>query len=327
MDHSSNILQENQTRVTNASEDYRHPLINRLLFGTQASFALIANLVVVFLFTCRRQLLCNTHNRCILSLVITDILASISVLAAPNFFLGEELYKPETHTYIARELYCRVLWNSFLPFAFGISSLYLSVVLSFERWLAVRRSIFYKTRFKSRHMNVLIIISWIAGLTAHIPLATLVKGVYDKPTESCQYTLTQNKVSGIFFSTGLFLIQIVIPFSFITFAYIDTFRGIRASLRFTESAGAENISCIKRLKKVTKVAAITTFLLVVGWLPCSVAFYFSLLTNTVEGHEGPRETFVIFVTLLVFGNCCINPCIDVFANPDLRNAFRDIFRY
>lgn len=48
-----------------------------------------------------------------------------------------------------------------------------------------------------------------------------------------------------------------------TFAYNDVFRGIKTSLRFAAHARAKNI---KRVKIVTKVATITTIVLVVGWI-------------------------------------------------------------
>ncbi|CAB4016510.1 histamine H2 receptor-like, partial [Paramuricea clavata] len=271
-------MEENITRVSNGSGSLCNPLTTgAILFSTQVSFSLMANFLVVFLFACRRHLLCNPHNRCILSLSITDILTSISVFTSPNFVLGENVYHPKGHNYLTRELYCRILWSNFLPFALGVTSLYTSVVLSFERWLAVRRSIFYKRRFKIRHMNVLIMASWITGFAAEVLVTIFVEGVYDKPTEICRPILVQNKISTICLSTGLFLFVIVIPLALIILAYIDVFLGIKTSLRFAASARAENMNNIKRLKKVTKVAAITTFVLAVCWLPSSVLFYYSLL--------------------------------------------------
>ena len=296
-----------------------------ILYASQACFSLMANLLVVCLFTCRRRLLCNPHHRCILSLATTDVLTSISVLTSPGFVLGEKVYNPKGHSYLARELYCRVLVNKFLPFPLGNTSVYTSVVLSFERWLAVRRSIFYKSRFKIRHMNVLIIISWLIGFATEAPLTFFIQGAHDHTAlESCQYTISQSRVSTIFLSTGLFLFQTVIPSTLITLAYIDVFRGIKTSLSFAASARAENINGIRRLKKVIKVAAVTTFVVAVCWLPCSISFYISLLVleELVNDNGNP---FVVFVGLLGFANGCINPCIYVYSNPDLRNALKDIF--
>ena len=321
----SSLMSANITVVSNGSGSLRHPSSNgAILYSAQASVSLMANLLVVFLFTCRKHLLSNPHYRCILSLAITDILTSVSVLFSPRLTLGEKFYNPKAHNYFTREFYCRILWNNFLPFALGVTSLYTSLVLSFERWLAVRRSIFYKSRFKIRHMNVLIMASWITGFIAEVPVTLFTEGVYDPATESCQHIVVQNKISTICLSTGLFLLQSVIPLTLITLAYIDVFRGIKASLRFAVSARAENVNGIKRLKKVTKVAAITTFVLAVCWLPCSVSFYYSLLVY--EPFNDLHNPFVVYIGLLAFANSCINPFVYVFSNPELRNALRDIFR-
>jgi hypothetical protein len=318
-------MEENTNLLSNGSGTLGHSVTTgAILYASEASFSFMANIVVVFLFTCRRHLLCNPHYCCILSLAITDIFTSVSVLTNPGFLLGNNFYNINGHRYLTRELYCRILWNKFLPFALGVTSLYTSVVLSFERWLAVRRSIFYKSRFKIREMTMLIMASWIIGFTAEIPVTIFTEGVYDKPTESCRHTLVQNKISIICLSTGLFLFQSVIPLALITLAYIDVFRGIKTSLRFAVSARAENVTSIKRLKKVTKVAAITTLVLVVCWLPCSILYYYSLLIN--EPVNDLHDPFVVFVGLLAFANSCINPCIYVFSNPELRNALKGIFR-
>ena len=173
-------------------------------------------------------------------------------------------------------------------------------------------------------MNVLIMASWITGFIAEVPVTLFTEGVYDPATESCQHIVVQNKISTICLSTGLFLLQSVIPLTLITLAYIDVFRGIKASLRFAVSARAENVNGIKRLKKVTKVAAITTFVLAVCWLPCSVSFYYSLLVY--EPFNDLHNPFVVYIGLLAFANSCINPFVYVFSNPELRNALRDIFR-
>ena len=189
----------------------------------------------------------------------------------------------------------------------------------------MRRSIFYKSRFKIRHMNVLIIISWLIGFATEAPLTFFIQGAHDHTAlESCRCTLSQNKLSTVFLSTGLLLSQAVLPSALISLAYIDVFRGIKTSLLFAASARAENIDGIKRLKKVTKVAAVTTFVVAVCWLPCSIAFYLSLLISE-EPMNDNRNPFMVFVGLLAFANGCTNPCIYVYSNTDLRSALKDMF--
>ena len=274
------------------------------------------------LFACRRNLLSTPHNRCILSLAVTDILTSISVIL--SVILDDHaVYVPKVRSYLARDFYCRIIWSNYLAFALGGTSLNTSVVLSFERWLAVKRSIFYKTRFKVRHMSMLILIAWIAGFAAEAPVILFIEAVYDNPTETCRHTFEQNKILAISLSTLLFLLQAVIPLTLIILAYIDVFRGIKTSLVFVVSARAENENGIKRLKKVTKVAAFTTFVLVIFWLPSSVYFYYTLLT--FQPKIGDYHNPLLFLDgLLSFSNGCINPCIYVFSIPDLRNALKDI---
>ena len=300
------------------------PLASTILYSTVASLSLILNIFVVFLLICGNRLLRNPHNRCILSLATTDILASISVLTNPDFVLGETFYNTKGHNPVTRELYCRVIWNKYLTYGLAVTSLFTSVVLSFERWLAVKRSVFYKIRFKTFHMNLLIIASWIVGFISDVPNIFFVESAYERPAESCRFVLAKNKSLNLFLAIGQFLFKVVIPLIFITFTYIDVFRGIKTSLRFAACARTDNINAIKRLKKVTKVAAITTIVILVCWVPNNILYFSSLLAyEPVNAHNNP---FVIFVALLTFCNGCINPCIYVFSNPDLRKAMKDIWQ-
>ena len=206
------------------------PLVSAILYGTIVSLSLILNFFVFLLFVCRNHLLYNPHNRCILALAITDILLSIAVLTGPDFLFGETFYNTKGHNHVKREVYCRLIWSKYLPYAIAVTSLYTSVVLSFERWLAVKRGMFYKNQFTVYHMNLLMIASWIAGIITGIPSTVLVEGVYDRPSQTCQFVLAKSKLFNTLLPTGLFLLQVVVPLTLITFAYVEVFRGIKTSL-------------------------------------------------------------------------------------------------
>ena len=313
----------NTASVSNESKlaDFKNTA--SILYGVQALLAFILNFLVVVLFTCRSNLLSIPHNRCILSLAVTDILTSISVVL--SVVLGDHaVYIGKHRSYLVRDFYCRIIWSNYLAFALGGASVNTSVVLSFERWLAVRRSIFYKTRFKIRHMSMLILIAWIAGFAAEAPVHLFVQGVYDDPTKAYRYTVEQKRVLAISLSTLQFVLQTIIPLTLIILAYIDVFRGINRSLQFATSARAENVSGIKRLIKVTKVAATTTFVIAVCWFPSSFWFFISLLPfEPITDYHSP---LVMLSGIIVFSNGCINPFIYVFSNPELRKALKSIFR-
>ena len=178
------------------------------------------------------------------------------------------------------------------------------------------------TRFKVCHMNMLITASWIAGFVAELPLVIFARS--EDNSEICGYDFLQDKILSLCLSTGLFLFQTIIPLTIIILAYIDVFRGIKTSLQFATSARARNVCGIKRLKKVTKVAATATLVLAVCWLPSSFWFYISLLF--FEPISDDHSPFVILSGVVVFFNGCINPFIYVFSNPELRKALRGIFR-
>ena len=298
---------------------------SKVAYSVTASVALVGNLCVVYMFACCRKLLENPHNRCILNLALADILTALSLFSNPKFVLDETFYRVSSQTHVTRELYCRLVWSHYLPFSLGITSLYTCVVLSLERWLAVRKSFFYKNRFTTWHMNVLIMGCWIAGFASEVPVTFITIGVYDNASMICRWDM-QNNLKSKVISIALFLAHSLVPFTLIFAAYVDVFRAIRASLRFVATAGSQSLSNLQRLKKVTQMTAITSFILLLCWFPCQ--FYFLLSTlgyAPIPLRNNPDDVHNIILGVIAFSNSSLNPFIYVFSNPVFRKAFKEIF--
>ena len=314
---SSEVVQSNNETISYVA--ITPSTFSKFAYSVTASIALVGNLCVVYMFARRRKLLKKSHNRCILNLALTDIFTALSVLSNPGMVLDETFYQVSSQSYLTRELYCRIIWSKCLPFSLGITSLYICVIISLERWLAVRKSFFYKNRFTTWHMNVLIVGCWIAGFASEIPITVITTGIYDNSSKICRLDM-HNKAMSIVILLG----HSLVPFTLIFAAYVDVFRGIRESLRFIATAGSKNFSSQKRLKKVTQMTAITSFILVLCWFPNHV--YFFLLTfGYLPFNKNPDDVANIIFGVLAFFNSCLNPFIYVFSNPVFRKAFQELF--
>lgn len=311
----SEIIQSNNsTAVVNTGPN----VLPKIAFSITGSAALVENLFVVYLFIRRPQWLSQPHNRCILSLAIIDILTALSVFFASKFIVDDSFYQVSSQSFITRELYCWVIWSQFFPYTFVVTSLYICLVLALERWLAVKKSFFYKNRFKTKHMNVLILVSWIAGVVNQILFIVSVRGVHVKASFLCHWKNDDTQAS-VFKRLALFLGQALVPFVLIFVAYVDIFRAIKESVKFRDAAGNENLKSLKRLKKVTQMTAIASFILVTCWLPGQT--YFLLSASAYN----PDDLLSTLLNLLVFFNSCLNPFVYVFSNTTFRKAFKEHF--
>ena len=318
---SSEVVQSNNETISYVA--ITPSTFSKVAYSVTASIALVGNLCVVYMFARRRKLLEKSHNRCILNLALIDIFTALSLLSNPRMVLDETFYQVSSQNYLTRELYCRIIWSKCLPFSLGITSLYICVIISLERWLAVRKSFFYKNRFTTWHMNVLIVGCWIAGFASEIPVTFITTGVYDNASIICRWNV-KNNLKNKAISIIIFLFHSLLPFTLIFAAYVDVFRGIRESLRFIATAGSKNFSSQKRLKKVTQMTAITSFILVLCWFPNHV--YFFLLTfGYLPFNKNPDDVANIIFGVLAFFNSCLNPFIYVFSNPVFRKAFQELF--
>lgn len=310
------VQNQNTTNVGNTESTTP----TKIAFSTTGSIALAGNSFVVYLFMRNPKWLSKSHNRCILNLAIADILTALSLFLVPGFVMPRRYYQMPPPNYLARELYCRIIWTQFLPFSLGITSLYTCLVLSLERWLAVTKSLFYKNRFKTKHMNMLILASWIAGFVNEIPVLVIARSVYDQAPIVCRWVIEDTR-SSIPMTIALFLGHTFLPFVLIFGAYVDVFRTIRASIRFGKSASNISLNSLKRMKKVSQMGAIASFILVICWCPAQIYFMLSVLGYTEFPEPNTSNVTVILVIALVFLNSCLNPLVYVFSNPAFRKAF------
>ena len=125
-----------QISLGSGNDDTRK--VTKVIFSLTACFALIGNVLVLILFIRCPIWLKKTHNQCIFSLAVTDILTAISLFVVPKFLHDSDAYTVPS-SYLAREMYCPLVWSPFIPFSFGITSVYTCFVFALELCLSFVR--------------------------------------------------------------------------------------------------------------------------------------------------------------------------------------------
>ena len=323
---SSKILNNFTTRptmvlLTNPNGDDQVIQHMTPVFVCIAIMALFGNLLVVFLFIQNRGWLKKVHSILILMLAITDILTAICILCVPLFIHESDVYTvPESE--FLRELYCRVVWSQYLVFSLGVTSVYLCLSLAIERWLAIKKPLFYRQNINSKRAVLsLVVIPWLAGFIFESTAIVWTTGVVlPNGTTSCRWNSGMSeRATRVTIAIFSFCGMMLIPGILVVLAYVQILVKIKGILKppSVQSQNSQQRSKRLNFKRVTLMSALASLTLLLCWLPSQ--FYFMLFQM---GYFKIYITAHRWVTVLALSSSCWNPIIYCFSNPQYREGFK-----
>ena len=286
-----------------------------------AVIALIGNILVMILFLKNRHWLQKVHTRPLLNLAIQDILTAIGLLVLPGFVQPDDAYSTPQDPTLA-EMYCRVIWSMYIPFALAIASVYTCVMLAIDRWSAVLRPTSYK-RFSNSRIVIwsMLILPWVAGSVLEISTILNVRADEVNGTFVCSWLDKENSPENTAVALVTFIGMIIVPAILIIIAYVMIVTKIRQSLAKVKPVvgNSNRAQSSERSTKVTRVACIVSVIVIVCWLPDQLYYCLSLM-NLVELGTPLHYGLVI----LAFINSMLNPFLYSFSNRQCREEFRAI---
>ena len=296
-----------------------------------AVVALIGNILVVILFLKNRDWLKKVHTCLLLDLAIQDILTAIGLLVLPGFVQPSDAYTPPQDPTLG-EMYCRVIWSMYIPFALAIASVYTCLMLTIDRWSAVLRPMSYR-RFSNSRIAIwaMLIVPWIAGLV--FEATAILNADANEVNGSILCSWLQEEISPKKTAVALvtFIGMIIFPAILIIIAYVMIVTKLRqSSAKVSPIAGNPNNaqSCavntrstesIAHLTRLTRVACAASITIILCWLPDQLYYCLSQMDVVELGtplHHG--------LVILAFMNTMLNPFLYSFSNRQYREEFKAI---
>ncbi|CAB3992204.1 melatonin receptor type 1A-like [Paramuricea clavata] len=291
------------------------------VFVCIAVVALFGNLLVVFLFVRNRGWLKKAHSNLILALAITDILTAVCVLCVPLFIHESDVYAVPQNVFL-RELYCRVVWSHYIVFSLGVTSVYLCLSLAIERWLAIKKPLFYKQHLNSKRIICLLVaIPWIAGFAFESSAIIRTTGVVlPDGTTSCRWNPDTSEWSTrVTIAVVSFCGMILIPGILVVMAYVHILVKIKVTLRRDSVRRRDSQRRSETdLKRVTLMAGLASVVLLICWLPGQFYFMLSQM-GYLKVHVMPHR----WLNVLALSSSCWNPLIYCFSNSQYREGFKN----
>lgn len=308
--HTTTPSNISTTSIPPCCSDNTLQMIKKISYFIIAIVALLGNLLVTaFFIQNRKTLLKKTYYLVLLALSITDILTAIFLLATPAFLFDSGLSLEPTNR-IALLIFCKVLWGRLILFIFGVASVYLILLLTIDRWIAVMKHTHYKTLINRSRVVKGIALSYILGVVFILPSHPNIEVFPNKPSgQRCSFVSTPYLKYTV---TINFMGKAVVPFVAITVMYIQ----IVLKIKSTSQGLNQNSSIKEPRKKITRIAIISSVTILLCWLPNQI----NLLLYSY-GKSTVQSSFHDFTVGLVFLTSCINPFLYGLTSKKFRKGY------
>ncbi|CAH3192157.1 unnamed protein product [Porites evermanni] len=251
-------------------------------------------MMTILLFFHDKKLLKKSYNAFILCLAIADILTSILVITSPGFGLGDLIARPTNP--VLGEIYCRAIWSRVFVFQHVFFSVYITLLLTIERWVAVVKPAKYNVGFKGKRVIGYIFFCWICSSS----------------NEICKFKFIS---SGSIFRTSLSVFIIIMKMFFPCLSMIGLYVHMIVKTNNSPVASAE--SKAKLRGKMTRMIGIMTCILLICYSPNQIFLIFA-----IAGKAKIDSTLHHFTAILAFTTIFTNPLIYGLSNANYRKRYK-----
>ncbi|XP_068753182.1 neuropeptide receptor 22-like [Montipora capricornis] len=281
--------------------------LTQISYGIISVMAIFGNTLTIVMFVMERQFLKKSYNVLIMFLAISDVLTAVTIIINPFYVLGDAIPYPQNP--ILGEIFCRFICNEILVFHFIYFSVYITLVLTAERWFAVVRPHQYNHIFSRKKVLGYITLSWVWSLL--LKLRDVINSSFNPSEDNiCLRNNSRGSVFNIAWYAGEMAFKVVIPCLAIIGLYIHM------TLKTIHSPTASAESKAKLKAKLTQMVTAASCTLIALYLPNQIVVLLSFMGKTELGK--PLHKFTRFLTFLT---TCVNPFIYGLSNKNYQQRY------
>ncbi|XP_006821630.1 galanin receptor 2b-like [Saccoglossus kowalevskii] len=295
---------ENRSNSTSIAENvpFRYPEYLQLIVGI---IGVIGN-ALVFILVAKVKFLQTTPNLFVASLAMTDLLASLLILAKLVYMTYP------VPDYFHMTLYCKVVLSDVFFWMTAISSVFILIGVTIDRFCAIVYPFRYQASFTNAKAYILIVLAWMLAIV----FVLFIPFVYEYQNGKCLQDFN-NRTHQVVTGIGFFLFTYIFPMIFMVFAYTKMFKVICNASSDVQSQSSAISSRVRILKMLTTVVVV----FFICWSPNQWMYF---LLSTFEVRVDFYSTYYETTVLMCLGNSCINPFIYALKSRQFYEGFRTL---
>ena len=230
------------------------------IYWSVASIALTSNLFFcTALLTKGRRSFRKPYTVIVFTLGITDIMTAVFLFISPRYAMKDTF--PQPSTVLGLRFFCNLIWGRLPLYYFGVVSMYLTILLTVDRWFAVVRPTQYQTTFNKKRALIGVALSAILALIVMAGSTSTKTYHPERPNGQRCGMLRQQPTRFRVTVTVAFFFKTAIPLVAITGMYLHMFYKLKTISEVTQQHSA----AVK--KRITKAAAVATLLFLFCFCP------------------------------------------------------------
>ena len=288
-------------------------------FSMISILGFIGNLVVcIVMLTGGKKLRSVPFNVYITSLAATDL--TLAVVGIPIYIASKSSFPHPSGN--NGNLFCKLVTGNLIPFWLAGSSVYILVLISFERYYAIRDPFLARTRTTSRKTVIAITSALLLGLVVQIPVIVGVEYTKENATISNYCTYKWKDKSATFF---VYLSSLTFQYLIPAGIFVLNFIRIRKCLVNLDDVlkrqsgyrlGKKNQGAIKQKRRTIKTVFIIVVAFFVCWTPNTIMFFVFQYAgaSSLAANSSIFEVSVV----LAFSSAWVNPMLYSFQSTEFR---------
>ncbi|XP_028398385.1 phe13-bombesin receptor-like [Dendronephthya gigantea] len=280
-------------------------------------------LVVLKSGSARHRLREVPFNIYLMALAIVDLTFAITCL--PIYILSTNVFNHPSGT--KGDVLCKIITGYFIPFWLCDVSIYMLVIISFERYAAICKP------FQAVHLGIprktyfYIAAAYLAALIIQIPTIVGIRYAGVNGTVNfCTYVWPSETVSTIIYAV-VFICHFVIPAAIFIINFYRIKRCLTKldeNLRRSIGDAKGRIKIMKSKEKTIRIVFVVMVAFFVLWTPNHV-MYFLFQFGEIHNLRWNSNYYQVGI-ILGFSSSWLNPFLYAFQSRDFRSHCRKVFR-
>ena len=261
-------------------------------------------------------------NVYLMALAIVDL--ALSVVCLPVYIMSTNVFPHPTG--VGGDIFCKLITGNLPQFWLAGVSIYILVVISFERYAAISKP--FETRLGTTMKTyIYIALAWFFGFAKQLPVLVGIRYTATNATvgTSCYYWPSQ--LANVFIFSCLFISEYLLPavIFFINFYRIKK-RLDRLDLTLKTALGdkKQRVIIMKSKKRTIRIVFVVLVSFLICWTPNNIMYLLFQFGNhtEVEWHSHYYQ----FGIILGFSSCCLNPFLYAFQSKEFRSHCGKVLR-
>lgn len=295
-------------------------------------------IVFGFLRSRKSQVNVFLFNQALIDLCTSILLIvyGATYITRTQLFMASTVQPPlelRTYSKAGGEFLCRFWWSRFILFATFVISSYNLLVMSIERYIAVKKPLNYSKFFNTRNCIIILALVWIfPPIMQYTP--AIFQYIYENGT--CTEQQSWDHIDQVIVGAFIFVWEYLLPVSTMGYMYFVIANTLRkrkvdvgvslsranatpgtpgsvnatpGSVNATPIATTQTTNSPPRRIKSSRNTTNTLFILFAVYILCWTPNQFTFLFYNFKGELNVSSRWYQTTVIIAFLNCCINPCI------------------